>query len=142
MISDSKLCILLDRLIRLALLLLVLIDVVLGPVAVFVPKVFMNLIQHGHPDDPVYLLQRAGIIWLGYLVVQIIAVFVYKRLPEWVFMVAFLRLVEVAADSFYVASGPGIGWFGTLGLIAAPAFNFFVGILFIYWYYRCGKKSA
>ncbi|HLG17613.1 MAG TPA: hypothetical protein VJH03_24430 [Blastocatellia bacterium] len=143
--ETSNLCARLNLLIRPALLLLVLIDLVLGPLATFWPRLFMKLIQPGAgPDEPVYLLQRAGTIWLGYLVVQIIAVFVYKRLPEWVFMVAFLRLVEVAADSLYVSKGAsiGIGWFGTLGLIAAPAFNFVVGITFVFWYYRCGKQST
>lgn len=139
--QTSKIGARLDVLIRPVLLLLTLIDLVLGPVAVFAPRLFMKYIQPGAPsDEPVYLLQRAGVIWLGYLVIQFIAALRYRREPEWAFAVAFLRLVEVGADSLYVATGTGVGAFGTLGLIAAPVFNLIVGILLLIWFYRCGKR--
>jgi hypothetical protein len=128
-------------LIRPILFLLVIIDIVLGVVGTFFPRFYMDQIQpDAPPNEPVYLLQRAAVIWLGYLVVQAIALFRYRWTPEWVLVVAFLRLVEVPADTLYVIIGTGIGWMGRIGLIVAPVFNLIVGILFIKWYFRCGRN--
>ena len=127
-------------LIRPTLILLVLIDIGLGVVGTFFPRLYMDLIQpDAPPNEPVYFLQRAAVIWLGYLVVQAIALFQYRRTPEWVLVVAFLRLVEVPADTLYVIIGPGFDLLGRIGLIAAPVFNLIVGIMFIIWYFRCGR---
>ena len=130
----------LPPLIRPALILLVLIDIGLGVVGTFFPRLYMDLIQpDAPPNEPIYFLQRAAVIWLGYLVVQGIALFQYRRTPEWVLVVAFLRLVEVPADTLYVIIGTGIGLMGRIGLIAAPIFNLIVGIIFIRWYFKCGR---
>ena len=127
-------------LIRPLLALLVIIDIVLGGVAVFFPWIYMDFIHpDAPPDEPVYLLIRAGVIWLGYLVIQAIAFFQYRRVPEWILVVAFLRLVEVPADTVYVVIGCGIGLLGRIGLIVAPVFNLIVGIIFVWWYFRCGR---
>lgn len=130
----------LPPLIKPTLILLVLIDIFLGVVGTFLPRIYMDLIQPDAPEnEPIYFLQRAAVIWLGYLVVQTIALFKYRRTPEWVLVVAFLRLVEVPADTLYVIIGTGIGLLGRIGLIAAPIFNLIVGIIFIIWYFRCGR---
>jgi len=131
----------LPLLIRPALILMVIIDIVLGVLGTFFPRIYMDLIQPDAPaNEPIYFLRRAAVIWLGYLVVQTIALVRYQKTPEWVLVVAFLRLVEVAADSLYVVIGTGIGLWGRIGLIVAPIFNLIVGILFVKWYFRCGRN--
>lgn len=133
----------LDRLVRPALVLLVVIDVVLGGVAVFFPSVYMRFIHpYAAPDTPVYLLQRAGAVWLGYLVVQAIAVFWCIDKPEWVLVVGVLRLIEVPADALYVSVGTGFGSFGRFGLIVAPIFNLIVGWMLVRWYFRSGQLES
>ena len=133
----------LDRLVRPTLGLLVIIDIVLGGVAVFFPSVYMRFIHpYAPPDTPVYLLQRAGAVWLGYLVVQAIAFFWYIDIPEWVLVVGILRLIEVPADALYVTVGSGFGSFGRFGLIVAPIFNLIVGWMLVRWYFRSGQLKA
>jgi hypothetical protein len=131
----------LSRLVRPTLALLVVIDIVLGGVAVFFPHVYMSIIHpYAPPDTPVYLLQRAGVVWLGYLVMQALAFFGYTEMPEWVLVVGILRLIEVPADTLYVIVGTGFGWFGHFGLIAAPTFNLIAGSMLVRWYFRTGRK--
>ncbi len=130
------------RLVRPLLGLLVLIDIFLGGVAVFWPRFYMQWV---HPEvalsDPVYLVQRSGMIWLAYLAIQAIAFLRFKRTPEWVLIVAFLRLVEVPADIMYLFVGePGL--LGTVGLTFTPIFNFVVGLFLASWYFCCGKELA
>jgi hypothetical protein len=130
------------RLVRLTLGALVVIDVVLGGIAVFWPRLYMDWVHPGAPDDPRYLLQRSGMIWLGYLAVQVLALIRLKRTPEWVLSVAILRLIEVPADILYLFVGTGIGSWGTIGLTVTPIFNAVVGLFLAGWYFCCGKRLS
>jgi len=72
----------LPLLIRPALILMVIIDIVLGVLGTFFPRIYMDIIQPDAPaNEPIYFLRRAAVIWLGYLVVQAIAVFRYQKTP-------------------------------------------------------------
>jgi len=134
---------LLARLVKPILGMLVVIDLVLGPVAVFFPPFYMRIIHpYSPPDTPVFLLQRAGMVWFGYLVVQTIAFFRYTDLPEWVLVVGVSRLIEVPADALYVSIATGFGWFGRFGLIVAPTFNLIAGLLLVRWYFKSGRAQA
>jgi hypothetical protein len=133
----------LTRLVRPTLGVLVVIDIVLGGVAVFFPHVYMSVIHpYAAPDTPIYLLQRAGMVWLGYLFMQTLGFFRYTETPEWVLVVGISRLIEVPADSLYVIVGTGFGWFGRFGLIAAPTFNLIAGSMLVRWYFKTGRAQV
>lgn len=142
MADDLRSSTLLALVVRPFLGVLVLIDIVLGSVAVFFPHLYMSIIHpYAAADTPVYLLQRAGTVWFGYLVIQTIAFFRYQETPEWVFTVGISRLIEVPADLLYVIVGTGFGWFGRFGLIAAPTFNLIAGIVLLRRYFKVAKAS-
>jgi len=112
---------------------LCLFDVALGVVAVLFPHTYLQLFHPRAPVETTGLLGRAGIFWLGYAVVQGLAFFSYKWLPESVLVVGVLRLIEVPADLVYVSHGSGFGYFGHAALVVCPAFNLLAGS----WLLRC-----
>ena len=121
---------------------LCLFDIGLGITAVFFPRFYMNLIQPTASDDPAYLLQRTGALWLCFAFCEGMAFFRYARFPEWVVIVAALRLIDVPADLVYWFRDHALDTFGKFSLIFAPAFNATAGTLLAVWYIRFRKETT
>ncbi len=118
---------------------LCLFDLFLGITAVFLPGFYMRLLQPDAAADPTYLLGRTGMLWLGFSVIQGAAFFWYGGFPEWVLVVAVLRLNDVPADLYYGLADLSLGGFGRLSLLFASVFNTIVGIVLLTWYLRARK---
>jgi len=119
---------------------LCLFDIALGISAVFFPHFYMKLIQPTASDDPAYLLQRTGTLWLCFAVCEGIAFFRYRRFPEWVLIVAALRLIDVPADLVYWLRDEALDTFGDFSLLFAPAYNSVAGVTLSVWYLRFRKE--
>jgi hypothetical protein len=112
---------------RIICIALAILDLFLGGAALFFPKLYLLFMQPGALDDPTYLIQRTGTVWLVFSAVQFIAFF---KTPRWrapVLVVAGFRLMEVPADPVYLLTARGLGNMGVLGLAAAPILNLVVG---------------
>ena len=117
---------------RLFCWLLVVVDTILATVAVLFPEVYCAIL---HPkldieDIPVDLIVRTGLLWAAFMGIQLLAAL--SRDPhKWFFCVGLLRLLEVPADLAYAYLARGATPQTQLLILAAPAFNFVVGIMLV-----------
>jgi len=120
---------------------LCLFDIGLGILAAFFPTAYMELIQPAAASDPSYLLRRTGTLWICFAVIEGIAFFKSARFPEWILLVAAMRLIDVPADLVYRFTDPSLDAFGKFDLIFAPAFNTIAGSVLATWYLKIRKTS-
>jgi hypothetical protein len=119
---------------------LALFDLGLGIVALGFPDFYQRVLQTDPGPGPTYLLGRTAIIWLGFCLAEVIAFFFYRRLPEWVLIVAVMRLDDVPADLYYRFADPSLGQFGKMTLLFTPAFNLVAGILLLLAYFKARRR--
>ncbi|MEM3085933.1 MAG: hypothetical protein QXT68_02180 [Halobacteria archaeon] len=103
-------------------------DIWLGGTALLAPAFYVSLLHPGTAGDPTYLLQRTGVVWLGYAAFQAVAALRAPKEPAWLLVVAALRLIEVPADPVYIAGVTGLSQMGLMGIGGAPVFNLVVGL--------------
>ncbi len=120
---------------------LCLFDAGLGSLAAFFPGVYMDWIQPAAHTDPSYLLRRTGTLWLCFALIEGCAYFRTSRFPEWVLLVAAMRLIDVPADLVYRFTDPSLNAFGKFDLLFAPAVNLTAGSLLAAWYVRWRKDN-
>jgi len=119
---------------------LALFDLSLGIMALGFPTVYLSLLEPTSVHVSTYMLQRTGIIWLGFFAAETIAFFFYDRLPEWVLIVAVMRVDDVPADLFYRFADHELGWFGKWTLMLTPAFNIVAGVALFVMYFRARRQ--
>jgi hypothetical protein len=102
------------------------LDIALGAGALFAPRTFMRLFAPGGRIEDYALVRRTGALWLFFAPVQAWAV-ARASDPRALRAVAVLRLQEVPADSVWLLTGRGFGWFGRSGIASAPLFNLATG---------------
>lgn len=125
------------------LVFLVILDVVLSTTAVFFPdKWFMTF--HGvHYDnlDVEGLIKRTGALWISFTLLQLLALFLWRKQPWWLVLIAGVRLTELFSDWVYIYVAHSMTTIGTIGLFISPPGNLAFGI-FLIWAYkkimRCG----
>ncbi len=106
-------------------------DIWLGGSALLAPALYVSLLHPGTAGDPTYLLQRTGVVWLGYAAFQAVAALRAHKEPAWLLVVAALRLIEVPADPVYILGVRGLSPMGLMGIGGAPVFNLVVGLYLI-----------
>ncbi|GIW71235.1 MAG: hypothetical protein KatS3mg102_0777 [Planctomycetota bacterium] len=107
---------------------LALFDVVLGGSAALLPATFAEVVWPIADPAAQQLIRRTGAIWLVFAAAETAACL----RPSCAFrlrLVACLRLLDVPADSVWLAFGSGWSGFGLGALISAPPFNLLVGLL-------------
>jgi hypothetical protein len=131
------------RYVRPLLVFLVLLDAVLVAVTWFMPEQWWS-IMHGAPPvaDPFHMLRRLGTIWFAFFLLQLVALFRFEQAPQWLAVIAGVRLTEMFADGVYWAGAPSLTWFGTQGLLSSPPSNILFGYLLLRAYRQAvGAKS-
>lgn len=122
---------------------LVILDLVLSTTClVFPDKWFMTF--HGvHYDnlDVEGLLKRTGALWVAFTLLQLLALFLWRKAPWWLVLIAGVRLTELFSDWTYMYVAHTMTTIGKMGLFIAPPGNLAFGI-FLIWAYkkimRCG----
>ena len=108
-------------------LFLAIFDTLLGFLTLFFPQYLEQLLQPNITHTNLWILQRTGIVWLGFAFAEFKAFL--KPQSYWLKIVAFLRLMDVPADFSWVILGKGMGFWGYLSLIFSFCFNFICGIV-------------
>ena len=125
------------------LVFLVILDVVLSTTCLLFPdKWFMTF--HGVPYDNLDvegLLKRTGAVWVAFTLLQLIALFRWRKAPWWLVLIAGVRWTELFSDWVYINVAHTMTTIGTIGLFISPPGNLAFGI-FLIWAYkkimRCG----
>ena len=116
---------------------LVILDLVLSTTClVFPDKWFMTF--HGVPYDNLDvegLLKRTGALWVAFTLLQLIALFCWRRAPWWLVLIAGVRLTELFSDWTYIYYAHTLTTIGKMGLFIAPPSNLVFGI-FLVWAYK------
>ena len=120
---------------------LVLLDVTLTIWAFFFPRLWFAAF-HGVPyDDPQGFLKRCAANWAAFALFQLVAWRRWRKQPDWLVVVAGLRLSDIFTDWTYLFSAHDITWFGRVALFAVSPANLAIG-----WYllrtYRAMPRAA
>ncbi|HEV2828486.1 MAG TPA: hypothetical protein VGW76_12885 [Pyrinomonadaceae bacterium] len=119
------------------LVFLVILDVVLSTTCLLFPdKWFMTF--HGVPYDNLDvegLLKRTGAVWVAFTLLQLIALFRWRKAPWWLVLIAGVRLTELFSDWVYIYVAHSMTTLGTIGLFISPPGNLAFGI-FLIWAYK------
>lgn len=113
-------------------------DLGLGLAAAVRPEIYLSLVHAATSPDQAFLLRRTGVLWLFFAAAEAAAFRWGEKRPEWVFLVAMLRWMDVPADALYAATARDLTGFGLAALVAAPVFNLVVGA----WLYHAWKRHA
>jgi len=109
---------------------LALFDAILGAGAALAPNTYLASMhprfRELHPHGPTYLVNRTGALWLFFAAAEVFAAMRPSQ-PELLMLVGGLRLMDVAADLFYLLRSDDLGAFGRAALIVSPLFNACVG---------------
>lgn len=119
---------------------LAIFDLGLGVLALFFPRVYLELLQPGAVHGPTYMLGRTAIIWIGFCLAETIAFFFYRLLPEWVLIVAVMRVDDVPADLYYRFADHSLGNFGKWTLLLTPLINTIAAIALFVLYFRARRR--
>lgn len=107
---------------------LFLFDVVLTLWAGFFPQLWMDAF-HGVPyDDPQQLLRRCAANWAAFALFQGIAFRRWRREPEWLAVVAGVRLSDIFTDLTVSALARDTTLFAKLSLAPMSVINLLMGL--------------
>ena len=115
---------------RVACWMLVIVDIFLGGTAVFFPRLYAQLLHPELTSPPVDFIVRTGILWLVFMVFQLIAAN-SKDPVRWFFLVGVIRLMEVPADIAYGILAIGSPLMSRLMILGAPVLNSIFGIFLV-----------
>jgi hypothetical protein len=127
----------LRNLIDAVLAFLVVLDLVLSVTCLLFPDTwFMTF--HGvayNSRDSMGLLKRTGAVWVAFTLLQLIAMFKWRREPWWLVLIAGVRLTELFSDWTYIYVAESVTTIGKVGLFIAPPGNLVLG-WFLIWAYK------
>jgi len=111
---------------------LVLVDVILGGLAVFFPNNYALIFHPRLSDPPIDFIVRTGVLWLIFIVFQVLgAISPPEKVKRWQFVVAVVRLMEVQADVVYGILAIGATPFSRFLILSAPIMNTIFGLLLL-----------
>ncbi len=102
-------------------------DIVLGGLAVFLPRLYAKIFHPDLDSPAIDYIVRTGLLWLFFAVVELRAGF-GKPAARWFFLVGMLRLMDVPADLAYATLAEGARWWSRAMIYAAPVINAISGI--------------
>jgi hypothetical protein len=88
--------------INVLLLFLIVLDAVLSILAIAFPQAWFRLIHDQPYIDPQGLLRRTGAVWAAFTLLQAMAYAKWRARPDWLVVVAGVRLTELFSDWTYV----------------------------------------
>ena len=123
----------LAALIYAVLIIAIVIDLSLWIMTLVAPELWFS-IMHTEPGGPLatLLLRRAGGHWLAFLLVQIIALFAWKREPLCLVVIAGLRFSDLFTDLTYLLLGDAFTTVGWTSMLAPPLLNLGMGLIALY----------
>ena len=129
------------------LVFLVILDLVLSTTCLVYPDTWFMTFNGVHYDnlDVEGLLKRTGAVWVAFTLLQLIALFRWRKAPWWLVLIAGVRLTELFSDWTYLYVAHTMTTMGKMGLFIAPPGNLVFGI-FLVWAYkkimRCGDAPV
>lgn len=106
---------------------LVIVDIILGGLAIFFPHFYVQIFHPNLETFPFDFIARTGVLWLIFALIQFIAM-ISKNPKQWFFTVGLIRLMEVPADIVYGILAIGASLISRLMIFSAPILNFIIGI--------------
>lgn len=126
----------LDKLIVAILAWLVLLDLFLASWGFFAPDLWFDFFHDSPYVDPQGLLYRSAANWVGFLVLQALAVWRWRRWPGWLLIVVGCRLCDVATDVTCLIFCDRISVMGAILFPVAGTFNLIIGVVLVHLYLR------
>jgi hypothetical protein len=106
------------------------------------PELWFRLFHHGIPAGlEVALLRRSGGQWLAFAVGQAIALWQWRRRPEWLAVAAGIRLSDLFTDVSYLIAAPSLTRFGQLLFPIFPVLNLIGVIILLKGYHQIVKAD-
>jgi len=110
---------------------LFLFDVFLVLWVFLLPDSWFMLFHGAEYIDPQALLKRCGANWAAFAILQFCAFLKWKKAPEWLAIVAGVRLSDIFTDLTCMLLANNITWVGILGFGLMFPINLFLGIYFL-----------
>jgi hypothetical protein len=118
-----------ERRVQIVLGSLVGLDLLLAVWGFFLPDLWFRFFHGAEYVDPQGLLRRCAANWLGFLVVQAIALARFRREPAWLAVVAGCRWGDALTDVTCLAFASSRTVFAWIAFPAAGIGNLIVGIV-------------
>lgn len=107
---------------------LVALDAALTVLAFGFPALWFRVFHDAPYVDPQGLLRRTGAQWLGFALVQGVALARFRAAPWWLAAVAGVRLCDCLTDAVYLLACAQITWYGAAMLAVAGPANLVIGL--------------
>lgn len=117
-------------------------DTVLFVLAWTTPDLWFRLLHASTPAGlEIALLRRSAGQWAAFALAQAIALWCWRRRPEWLVIVAGIRFSDLFTDISYMLAVPTLTPLGWAVLLPPPFLNL-VGVAIMSWGYYQARGSA
>ena len=112
-------------------------DTILFALAWIKPDLWFRILHDAPPATglEVALLQRSAGQWAAFVLAQAIALWRWRKEPEWLAVAAGVRFSDLFTDISYIAAAPNLTPVGWAVLTPLPFLNL-VGVVILLWGYR------
>lgn len=114
------------------LALLTLVDLFLAVWILVFPRSFLDHLHGTEVKFDLALTRRTGGFWVGFTLLQGLALFFWSSYPGLLLLVAGVRLTECLADWIFLSGPYTFSVLGTLGYLASVPYTIFFGFVFLY----------
>ena len=124
------------------LVFLVVLDLVLSLWGFFFPEVWFRFWHNAPYEDPQALLPRCAANWFAFFLFQLIALFMWKKAPWWLAVVAGMRFSDIFTDLTVTLLGSNIAPHTMILFPMMGVANFLVAVLLIRYYLKLTRGPA
>ena len=116
-------------------------DTLLFVLAWIAPDLWFRLFHDSAPAGlEVALLRRSAGQWAAFALAQAIALWLWRKRPEWLAVVAGIRFSDLFTDISYIVAVPSLTQLGWI-LLLPPALLNLVGVVIMLWGYQQARDS-
>lgn len=116
-------------------------DTVIFVLAWVAPDLWFRLFHDSVPAGlEVALLRRSAGQWAAFALAQAIALWCWRKRPEWLAVVAGIRFSDLFTDISYILAVPTLTRLGWI-LLLPPALLNLVGVVIMLWGYKQARRS-
>jgi hypothetical protein len=116
-------------------------DTVIFVLAWVAPDLWFRLFHDSVPAGlEVALLRRSAGQWAAFALAQAIALWRWRKRPEWLAVVAGIRFSDLFTDISYILAVPTLTRLGWI-LLLPPALLNLVGVVIMLWGYKQARRS-
>jgi uncharacterized membrane protein (DUF2068 family) len=117
-------------------------DAVLFVLAWIDPDLWFRILHNSTPATglEIALLRRSAGQWAAFALAQAIALWRWRRKPEWLAVVAGVRFSDLFTDISYILAAPSLTRIGWIVLIPPPFLNL-LGVVIMLWGYRQARRN-